>query len=124
MEVLQAPVGLLPEPQGSLGVGYYGPNQPANEQELLLTIQRMLYPPPPVVAVDVETISLKDRTAVGLSVAISEAEALWFSTYPTPAFLMPWHVLSNPKIIRVYHSSIFDLLALANLDADHQPCSD
>jgi len=62
-----------------------------------------------IVAADVETISLKERIAIGVSIATSPACAFYFPLFPTESAATPWHLLKDPSIINIYHNGIFDL---------------
>ncbi len=64
---------------------------------------------PRVVAADVETISLKERIAIGVSIATSPTCAFYFPLFPTESAITPWHLLRDPAITNIYHNGIFDL---------------
>ncbi len=64
---------------------------------------------PRIVAADVETISLKERIAIGISIAISPTCAFYFPLFPTESSFTPWHLLRDPDITNIYHNGIFDL---------------
>ncbi len=77
---------------------------------------------PRIVAVDVETISLKERIAIGVSVALSPTCAFYFPLFPTESSMVPWHLLRDPNITNIYHNGIFDLACLSeyNIKQDIQ----
>lgn len=71
-----------------------------------------------LVAVDVETISLKERVAVGIGIAISPTEAFYFRTFPEISPDIPWHLLRDNRVTKVFHNALFDLSALREYDVD------
>jgi len=73
----------------------------------------------PLVAVDVETISLKERIAIGIGIAISPTEAFYFRTFPEESQAIPWHLLKSTGITKIYHNSLFDLSALREFEVDN-----
>lgn len=83
---------------------YLGQGEPS--QKLLA---ELLEAPPGLVAVDVETVSIKDKTPVGLSIATRPDEAFY---WPIDSTLLPWHILNNRRITKVYHNALFDLEVL------------
>lgn len=80
-----------------------------NPKELLLQLQQT---PPPLVAVDTETISLEDRVSIGIGIAVSPTDAFYFRMFPETCQEMPWWILEDPTIIKVMHNALFDLSAL------------
>ena len=83
-------------------------------------LDEFLSNPPGVVAVDAETVSLKNRFPIGLSIASSPDESFYFPLYPdehNPD--VPWSILENTKITKVFHNAPFDLSSIPivhNLD--------
>ena len=77
-------------------------------------LQYFLDNPPPAIAVDVETISLKERIPLGFAIAFSPDEAIYFQLYPEPPkeleLLRP--LLCNPEVRKVAHNMMFDLSIL------------
>ena len=69
---------------------------------------------PTQIAVDVESISLKNRTAVGIGFSPNPAMSFYFPLYPTQSPVIPWHLLDNPNITKIFHNSLFDLSCLWN----------
>tara|TARA_Y100000310_G_scaffold318377_1_gene372344 strand:- start:5393 stop:7075 length:1683 start_codon:yes stop_codon:yes gene_type:complete len=59
-----------------------------------------------VVAVDLETVSLKNREPLGIGFAPNEHDAFYF---PIDSPLLPWHILDDPRIIKLFHNGSFDL---------------
>lgn len=68
------------------------------------------------VAMDVETISLKDTTPVGFSLAISPTESFYITLYPEPDEAMPWDIICSPAVKKVFHNSLFDLSAMEDYE--------
>ncbi len=89
---------------------YYGNNVLTKDYFL----NRLVESPPPVVAIDSETLSLSERMPIGFSIATSPDEAFYFPTYPEfdPAIPMLKKVLTDPSIKKVFHNALFDLRAL------------
>lgn len=86
---------------------YYGPKTVSKA----LFNEQLVDSPPPVVAVDIETISLKERMPIGFSIATSPDESWYFHTYPEAdrELELVWPLLRNPAIKKVFHNAIFDL---------------
>lgn len=79
-------------------------------------LDELFSPPPRVVAVDIETISLKDRVPIGIGIATSPNDAVYFQLLPTADPTIPWHILRDPSIRKVFHNGLnFDLPALHKL---------
>ena len=91
-------------------VSYFGPAAPSKE----LFRQQLIDSPPSVIAIDAETISLKERQPIGFAIATSTTEAWYFRTYPKGdeelELIKP--LLINPAITKVFHNALFDLRAL------------
>lgn len=90
-------------------VTYFGPETVSRE----LFNKQLVTSPPPVIAVDVETISLKERMPIGFAIATSPVEAWYFRTYPEPdpELELVWPLLANPNIKKAFHNAMFDLRA-------------
>ena len=69
--------------------------------------------PPSAIAIDIETISLKERLPLGFSIAVTPDTAFYFQVYPEYPreleLIIP--LLSNPTITKVAHNWMFDLHA-------------
>jgi DNA polymerase-1 len=91
-------------------VTHFGPNPVSKE----LFNQQLVESPPPVIAIDTETISLRERMPIGFSIATSPDEAWYFRTYPNadPEVELVKPLLVNPKIKKVFHNAPFDLRSL------------
>lgn len=86
---------------------YYGP------ADHKLTVREVLWPDgqrPAKIAIDTETVSLKDRTPVGVGIAASDREAVYFPLPPdaTGNPDLPWELVNDSEIIRIYHNHSFD----------------
>lgn len=84
--------------------GYFGPKPPS--PQLYLELYDMVQGE---LGVDVETISLEDRTPLCIAFAPNPDEAFYF---PIDSPLMPKHLLSNPNIVKIFHNGHFDLAIL------------
>ncbi len=65
--------------------------------------------PPKLIGVDVETISLKERIAIGISIAVSPTCCFYFPLFPTESSVVPWELLKDPEVTKVIHNAMFDL---------------
>ncbi len=61
------------------------------------------------VAVDIETISLDDKSPIGLGISLSPDHSFYFPIENEINPYIPWHILNNPAITKIYHNGIFDL---------------
>ena len=73
----------------------------------------------PLISVDVETISLKERVAVGIGISIKPNISFYFQLFPVVSPAIPWHLLTDPSITKVMHNGLFDLSALREYDIDN-----
>lgn len=58
------------------------------------------------VAIDIETVSLDDKTMIGIGFSPNSRESFYFKA-DSPQ--IPWHLLSNPNIMKIFHNGHFDL---------------
>ena len=79
---------------------------------------------PRIVSADVETISLKERIAIGVGVAVSPKIAFYFPLFPEVSTATPWHLLKDPKISRLFHNASFDLLCLREYEICNESAVD
>lgn len=89
--------------------------------------ERFLANPPAFVAVDIETVSLKDKRVVGIGMS-GDGQDAWYvpflpeiSPYATDALI---RVVDNPNITKIYHNCLFDLPALLPFGADTSRIND
>jgi len=66
----------------------------------------------------VETISLKERIAIGVGISIKPMTSFYFVLFPEPSPATPWHLLKDPSITKVFHNCLFDLSALREYEVD------
>jgi len=92
-----------------MSVAYYGPETVTKD----LFNRQLVDSPPPVISVDVETVSLKERMPLGFSISVSTQDSWYFHTYPEPdrEIELALPLLNNPKIKKVFHNAMFDLRA-------------
>ncbi len=64
---------------------------------------------PKLISVDVETVSLEDRTPIGLAIATSSSDCYYF---PIDSEVLPWNILRDPAVTKVFHNALFDLSSL------------
>jgi len=85
---------------------YRGDNPPVREDRLA----DLLVCCPPVVGVDTETVTLMDRTCIGIGIATAAREGYYFPFPETnPDFQYIQAVLEDPAILKVFHNSFYDL---------------
>ena len=58
------------------------------------------------VAIDLETISIEDRTPLGIGFACEANDGFYFTM---DSARIPWHILSNPSIVKLFHNGGFDI---------------
>ncbi len=79
---------------------------------------------PQVIGLDVETISLKERIAIGLSIAVEPNKCFYFPLFPVQSNMVPWHLLEDPGIKKVIHNAMFDLACLEEFHIDNSNVAD
>ncbi|KKL46743.1 hypothetical protein LCGC14_2342480, partial [marine sediment metagenome] len=96
-------------------IAYYGPHDYSEEQ----LIERLKSEHPSVIAIDTETISLKDRTLIGIGIALNEREAVYFPILPdcSKYLYLAWRLMSTPGV-KVFFNALYDLYALTEYRAD------
>ncbi|KKN75198.1 hypothetical protein LCGC14_0383570 [marine sediment metagenome] len=80
--------------------------------------------PPHIIGLDVETISLKERIAIGISIAPAPNVCFYFPLFPVESPVTPWNLLKDPKVMKVIHNAIFDLSVLDEFDIDLENIAD
>lgn len=73
---------------------------------------------PKLIAVDTETISLKERIPIGIGIALSPHIAFYFKLFPTVSPVVPLNLIKDTTITKIYHNSLFDLSALREYEPD------
>ena len=100
--------------ESSQGITYTGPLTLSVDTlpELLAKIDN----PPDMVALDTETISIKDRTCIGIGIAFSQTEAIYFEILPdrSPYISHLVNIVCNRSVLKVYHNALFDLDVLSS----------
>ena len=96
-------------------IAYIGPHD-YNEEQL---IERLKSESTPVISIDTETISLKDRTLIGMGIALNPREAVYFPILPDESRYLPlcWELLSRPSV-KAFCNALYDLYAMTEFRAD------
>lgn len=70
--------------------------------------------PPPIIAIDVETISLKEKIPIGFAVAYDPENAWYIDVYPEMDERLEYmkSMLMSPRVLKVYHNAVFDMRIL------------
>ena len=91
------------------GIAYVGPVDLSTET-LPGLLERIRTTPNPV-SCDTETISVKDKTCLGIGIALSEEEAIYFQVLPyiSPHIDVLADILCTDRVMKIYHNAIFDL---------------
>lgn len=91
------------------GIAYRGPM--TLNADTLPTLLDRIRTHTGMIACDTETISIKDKTCLGIGIALSEEEAVYFQVLPylSPHIDILTHVLCNPNVMVIYHNALFDL---------------
>lgn len=75
----------------------------------------------PLLAVDMESVSLNDLTAIGIGVYVSPEEGMYFPIFPEPSEHLPLVLgkVADKSVTKIYHNGIgFDLEVLSRLARD------
>jgi len=102
------------------GFYYYGEEEPTATTYKQLLVESS----PKLIGVDVETISLKERIAIGVGISIKPNTSFYFVLFPEPSPATPWHLLKDPTITKVFHNALFDLSALREYEIDNTNVKD
>jgi len=74
------------------------------------------------VAVDIETVGLLNREPLGIAFAPNPQDAFYFHI---DSDYLPWHVLENPAITKLFHNGAFDLgVMMEFFDMEIEPVID
>jgi len=73
---------------------------------------------PMLIGADVETISLKERIAIGVGIAVQPDICFYFPLFPAESSVVPWELLKDLDVVKVYHNGIFDLGCMTEYDID------
>lgn len=70
-----------------------------------------------MVAVDIETYTADDPVQVGIGIAWTATDAVYFSLLP-PSDDIPWDILRDPTVTKIYHNAPYDLRHLREWGVD------
>ena len=107
-------------------VSYYG-SQPLTKD---LFYQQMIDSPPAIIAIDTETIDLKEKLPIGFAIATNPHEAWWFNVLPERDLEIELlrSIMGNPNILKVYANVMFDIrvqqLLFPDFDFDEHNITD
>ena len=89
------------------GLAYWGAG--LTEDQLI----DKLWEPYPTISCDVETISIKDRTLIGIGIGLNQQESVYFRVLPEPCpyLQLAWRLLEQAGAV-IFHNGIFDLTVL------------
>ena len=93
---------------------YLGEEEPHSRTYKELLVEN----PPKLIGLDVETISLKERIAIGVGISLTPTTSFYFVLFPEPSPATPWHLLKDPSITKIMHNVLFDLSALREYEID------
>lgn len=93
---------------------YYGEVEPHGK----MFQQHLVEGSPKLIGVDVETISLKERIAIGVGISVKPNLSFYFPLFPEPSPVTPWNLLKDPAIAKVFHNALFDLGCLREYEID------
>ena len=96
-----------------LRVAYRGSYTASTPAEIL----ERLYSHSGIIAVDTETISLKDRTCIGIGLYITPTEGFYIQVLPetSPLLSQVMALIADTRVTKIYHNAIFDLGVLDDL---------
>jgi len=84
---------------------------------------KLISEPPSTITVDTETVSLKDRTPLGVGIATSMEDAFYLDVND-PDFYRMIRLLADPGIRKVYHNAPFDIRVLRPWGIDYSNVDD
>jgi len=98
---------------------YYG-DVPADTDKLEQYKKLLLEDRPRVIAVDTETISLDDRTPIGIGIAVHRDHSFYFPLDEAGRnYFIPWFLLQDPAVLKIFHNATFDLDVLDIIAHNH-----
>lgn len=99
-------------------LAYYGPHD-YNEEQVLNWLRTAR---PEILTIDTETVSLKDRRMIGLGMALSSTEAVYFPTMSetSPYLDLAWRLLAQDSL-KLFFNALYDLYAIAEYKITGSP---
>src|SRR5437667_1492648 len=96
------------------GLAYWGPD--LTEDQLI----DKLWESYPTISCDVETVSIKDRTLIGIGIGLNQQESVYFRVLPEPCpyLQLAWRLLDQAGAI-IWHNGIFDCTVLLEYFINH-----
>ncbi len=96
-------------------IAYTGPHDYTEEQ----LVERLKGESTTTISIDTETISLKDRTCIGIGIGLNAREAVYFPILPDESRYLDlcWELLSRPSV-KVLCNALYDLYAMTEFRAD------
>jgi DNA polymerase I-like protein with 3'-5' exonuclease and polymerase domains len=86
---------------------YYGPETDCDKNDRYKTL--ILDARPKLVAIDTETISLVDKSPIGLGISVDEDHSFYFPLVDGPNGYVPWFLIQDPEVCKIFHNATFDL---------------
>lgn len=99
---------------------YYGDEPPGPHTYREYLVDRNPY----LIGVDVETISLKERIAIGISVSMEPSKCFYFPLFPTVSPVTPWWLLKDPDVVKAIHNAMFDLGCMTEYEVENTNIAD
>ncbi|KKL87121.1 hypothetical protein LCGC14_1937910, partial [marine sediment metagenome] len=90
-------------------LAYFGPGNPTTEEEALELVEANVRTYGHV-AVDCETISIKDKTCIGVGYSCREHRV--YLSVESDYFDRALELAANPHVLKIYHNAMFDLIVL------------
>ena len=74
-----------------------------------------------IIACDIETVSLTNKTIIGFGIAISPTDAFYIPVYPETSEILPlaYLLLTRKDITKYYHNGNFDIIGLRDFAKEH-----
>ena len=91
-------------------LAYFGPGNPTTEEEALELVEANIRVYGHV-AIDTETISIKDKTCIGVGYSCREHRV--YLSVESEFFDRALELAANPHILKIYHNAMFDLIVLS-----------
>jgi len=97
---------------------YHGTNNHLTSDDL---VNRLLHPIGGIIAVDVETVSLIDKTIIGIGIATSPDDTYYVPIYPVTSEILEqvYLLTTRSNIKKIYHNGNFDIEGLRQYAISH-----